>query len=135
MEIDDATRRGLELIRTIHNGRREGTLLSVLDHTKCPMGARLLGEWITSPLVDRLAIDERLNAVGVLVANESMAESLTAHLTGIGDLERAVGRASSGRAGPRDLERIGKASAAMPLVQQTLPVLRAPPAPMAPPRP
>ena len=120
MEIDDATRRGLELIRTIHNGRREGTLLSVLDHTKCPMGARLLGEWITSPLVDRLAIDERLNAVGVLVANEAMAESLTAHLTGIGDLERAVGRASSGRAGPRDLERIGKASAAMPLVQQTL---------------
>ena len=58
--LDEATRRGLELSRTLRDGRREGTLLGVLDETVTPMGARLLRDWVTSPLAARPEIECRL---------------------------------------------------------------------------
>ena len=114
LEIDEASRRSLELIRAVGTGRREGSLAGVLDRTKSPMGARLLVEWISAPLVDKHPIDERLDAVASLVANGPHASRLAEKLTGIGDLERLVSRVISGRAGPRDLERIGHAVAILP---------------------
>ena len=114
MEIDEASRRSLELIRGTASGRREGSLAGVLDRTKSPMGGRLLAEWLSAPLVDRAGIDERLDAVGALVADAGLAGRLAERLTGIGDLERLTGRVVSGRAGPRDLERIGRGLAALP---------------------
>jgi len=114
MEIDDATRRSLELVRSSSGGRREATLLGVVDRTKSPLGARLLAEWLSAPLVDGRQIGLRLDAVGALVADPSLANRLGDKLTGIGDLERLTSRVISGRAGPRDIERIGRATAILP---------------------
>ncbi len=114
MEIDEASRRSLELIRSTATGRREGSLAGVLDRTKTAMGARLLGDWLSAPLVDRGAIHDRLAAVAALVAAPSAAARLAEKLAGIGDVERLIGRVVTGRAGPRDLERIGHAAAILP---------------------
>jgi DNA mismatch repair protein MutS len=114
LEIDEATRRSLELVRGVASGTREGSLAGVLDRTKTPMGARLLVEWLSAPLVEKPRIDERLDAVEALVGDESLARRIAATLTGVGDLERLTSRVVSGRAGPRDLERIGRAMAVLP---------------------
>jgi DNA mismatch repair protein MutS len=114
MEIDEASRRSLELVRAVGTGRREGSLAGVLDRTKTPMGGRRLGEWLAAPLVDRAAIESRLDAVATLVAEPALASRLVELLTGIGDIERLTGRVVAGRAGPRDLERIGHATAILP---------------------
>jgi len=114
MEIDEATRRSLELLRSTATGRREGSLAGVLDRTKTAMGGRLLGEWLSAPLVERAAILDRHDAVTGLVADSSRAARLAESLAGIGDIERLVGRVVTGRAGPRDLERIGHATAILP---------------------
>jgi len=114
MEIDEVSRRSLEIVRGTASGRREGSLAGVLDHTKTPMGGRLLGAWLAEPLVAPAAIEERLEAVAALLGDASRAARLVERLTGVGDLERLTGRVISGRAGPRDLERIGTALAALP---------------------
>jgi DNA mismatch repair protein MutS len=84
------------------------------------MGARLLGEWLSAPLVDKSAIDDRLDAVAALVAEPILAARLAEKLSGIGDIERLVCRVITGRAGPRDLERIGRATAILPDVVSLL---------------
>ncbi len=114
LEIDEASRRSLELVRSTATGRRDGSLAGVLDRTKTPLGARRLGEWLSAPLVDKAAIDERLDAVAALVADANLAARLAEKLTGVGDLERLTGRVIAGRAGPRDLERIGHATVVLP---------------------
>jgi DNA mismatch repair protein MutS len=123
MEIDEATRRSLELVRATNAAgavRRSGSLAGVLDRTKSPMGARLVVEWLSAPLIDRQRIDERLDAVALLVADQGLAARLAESLTGIGDIERLVSRVISGRAGPRDIERIGRATAILPAVIASL---------------
>jgi DNA mismatch repair protein MutS len=116
MEIDEASRRSLEIVRSIATGRREGSLAGVLDRTKTPIGGRRLVEWLSAPLVDKAAIDDRLDAVAAVVKDPALAGRLAGLLAGIGDLERLTGRVLSGRAGPRDLERIGHATAVLPEV-------------------
>ncbi|MEI8319831.1 MAG: DNA mismatch repair protein MutS, partial [Planctomycetia bacterium] len=122
MEIDEASRRSLELVRTTGatGNRRSGSLAGVLDRTRSPMGARLLTDWLSAPLVEKGAIDERLDATAALVAQPALADRLGSLLTGIGDIERLIGRVMSGRAGPRDLERIGRATAILPELIATL---------------
>ncbi len=125
LEIDEASRRSLEIVRGTASGRRPGSLAGVLDHTKTAMGGRLLGEWLAAPLVDRGGIEDRLDAVATLVAFPALAARLAERLAGIGDLERLVGRVVTGRAGPRDLERIGHAASVLPDVVAVLDELRA----------
>jgi len=120
LEIDEASRRSLEIVRSTATGRRDGSLAGVLDRTRSPMGARLLGEWLAAPLVDQGGIDDRLDAVATLVADAALAARLVDRLTGIGDLERLVGRVMTGRAGPRDLERIGRATVILPEIVAAL---------------
>ncbi|MBM3955506.1 MAG: DNA mismatch repair protein MutS [Planctomycetes bacterium] len=120
LEIDEASRRSLELLRSSTTGLRAGSLVDVLDRTRTAMGGRLLGEWITAPLVDRAAIDERLDAVAALVAAPATAAALADAIAEVGDLERLVGRAVAGRAGPRDVERIGRAATALPAIRTAL---------------
>jgi DNA mismatch repair protein MutS len=120
MEIDEATRRTLELVRTVSEGRRAGSLAGVLDRTKTPMGGRMLSRWLVAPLIDQAAIERRLDAVGMLVHNATLAGELAETLSGIGDLERITSRVVSGRAGPRDVERIGHVARVLPRLRALL---------------
>ena len=72
LAIDPATRRSLELVATIRDGRREGSLLGTLDRTVTCLGARLLADWLGAPLTDVAAIDARLDAVAELVADAAL---------------------------------------------------------------
>ncbi len=122
LELDLATRRSLELTRTLHEGRREGSLLWVLDQTVTAMGSRLLADWLASPLADRAAIEQRLDAVAQCVACPTQRAEVRRLLTQLPDLERLVARVTTGRTTPRDLQAVGKALALLPpLIEQLRP--------------
>ena len=102
MAIDAATRRNLELTRTL-SGERQGSLLSVIDRTVTGAGARLLTSRLASPLTDPGAIARRLDMVGYFVDGGAGREALRACLRRAPDIERALSRLTLGRGGPRDL--------------------------------
>jgi DNA mismatch repair protein MutS len=101
--LDDMTRRNLELVEPLRPGARGCTLLETIDATVTPMGARLLRQWLLSPLRDPVAIDARLDAVEVAVRDGRGRARLREALDGVRDLERLAGRAAAGRATPREL--------------------------------
>ncbi|MEM7441936.1 MAG: DNA mismatch repair protein MutS, partial [Pseudomonadota bacterium] len=105
LEIDAATRRNLELVRTL-SGERKGSLLSTIDRTLTGAGARLLANHLTAPLTDRAAIEKRLDAAQYLIQQGRLCEDARADLRRCPDMERALGRLSLGRGGPRDLAAI-----------------------------
>jgi len=120
LEIDQSSRRSLEITRTIREGKREGSLLAVLDRTVSAMGSRLLAEWVTSPLTDRAAIEARHDAVGELAADDGLRADLREHLRRVYDLERLMGRVISGRASPRDLSFLGRTLQSLPTLKARL---------------
>ena len=101
--LDAMTRRNLELVESLRPGGDDATLLAVLDHTRTPMGARLLRQWLLAPLTDPGAITARHDAVGALVADEPRRAALREALDGVRDLERLGAKAAARRATPRDL--------------------------------
>ena len=103
MPLDEMTRRNLELVEPLRSGAEGATLLAVLDRTLTPMGARLLRRWLLAPLVDPAAINARLDTVQVLVEDGRGRERMREALDGVRDLERLAGRATLGRATPREL--------------------------------
>ncbi|KAA5603976.1 DNA mismatch repair protein MutS [Roseospira marina] len=113
MEIDAATRRNLELTRTL-SGERRGSLLAVLDRTVTGAGARQLERWLAAPLTDPAAITARLEAVGALVAGPAARDALRDRLRRVPDVERALSRLALGRGGPRDLAMLRDALAEGP---------------------
>jgi DNA mismatch repair protein MutS len=118
LEIDESTRRSLEITRTIRDGRREGSLLAVIDRTTTAMGSRLLAEWIAAPLTQREAIESRLDAVEELVQESRSRASLRDELKGIYDIERLLSRVATGRASPRDVSFIGRTLRSVPAIKQ-----------------
>ena len=102
MEIDQATRRNLELTQTL-NGERSGSLLSTIDRTRTGAGARALAARLAAPLTDTEKINRRLDAIQHFTNDRTTRETLRDHLRGCPDLERALSRLTVGRAGPRDL--------------------------------
>ena len=115
--LDEVTRRSLELTRTMRDGNREGSLLSVIDRTVTPMGARLLLDWIVSPLADRAGIEARLDAVGELREEQSLRQELRENLGSGSDLQRLTARVSTGRASPRDLAAVGRTLRLLPRIK------------------
>jgi DNA mismatch repair protein MutS len=105
LEIDAATRRNLELTRTL-SGERAGSLLATIDRTVTGAGARLLNEFLTAPLTDPAAIVERQDLVQFLLEDDGLREALREALRQAPDLERALSRLTAGRGGPRDLAAI-----------------------------
>ncbi|MDI6709104.1 MAG: DNA mismatch repair protein MutS [Bacillota bacterium] len=103
MVLDAATRRNLELTRSLVDGGRRGTLLGVLDYTETAMGGRLLRGWIEQPLLDPELINERLQAVGELAADTLRLDALRPALSRIYDLERLAARVAYGTANARDM--------------------------------
>ena len=108
MRIDSATRRNLELTRSIHSGSRQGSLLGTIDRTVTAAGGRLLERRISAPSMDMDVINERHNALKFLRDNFDLSEPVMELLKSIPDLERALSRVSLERAGPRDLANISK---------------------------
>ncbi len=103
MFLDRQTQAALELTETLRTGDRKESLLGTLDRTRTPMGARLLREWITSPLSRPADIALRLDAVTELFEDEATRRVAQAELKSVFDLERALARVGAGRAGARDL--------------------------------
>lgn len=103
MEMDLATRRNLELTSTIRDGKREGSLLSILDYCCTSMGRRRLKSWIELPLRDLSAIKDRHDAVQELKDNLQLRSDLRQALADVYDMERLAGKIGSQMASPRDL--------------------------------
>jgi DNA mismatch repair protein MutS len=116
MPLDEMTRRNLELVESLRGGELAGTLLSVLDRTTTPMGQRLLRQWLLAPLLERTAIEQRLDAVTVLVRDAVGRAALRDALDGVRDVERLASKAAAGRATPRELRALGDSLARLPQV-------------------
>jgi DNA mismatch repair protein MutS len=118
--IDEQARAHLELVETMIDRRRPGSLLDLLDVTVSAMGARLFRRWLLFPLVDVAQIRRRQDAVERLVARQSVREAVRKLLGELGDLERLTTRARLGVASPRDLVVLGKSLARLPELRATL---------------
>ncbi|HSH98989.1 MAG TPA: DNA mismatch repair protein MutS, partial [Reyranella sp.] len=133
MEIDPATRRNLELVRSL-DGRREGSLLATVDRTLTGPGARLLAERLAAPLTDRACIERRLDLVQLFVERPALREPVREALKRTPDVERALQRLSVGRGGPRDLgalrDGLDSAEALATLLGAEPEALTPPPAPL-----
>ncbi len=119
MPLDEMTRRNLELVESLRGGT-EGTLLSVIDRTLTPMGARRLRQWVLGPLVDRVAIETRLEAVDALLGDALARGALRTALDGVRDVERLGSKTAAGRATPRELRALGDSLARLPAVPAAL---------------
>src|SRR5690606_3591256 len=103
LALDPQTKRNLELVATMQDGRRDGSLIGILDATLTPMGGRLLRAWLVRPLRDVEKIRQRLDAVEALFTSPRLRRALREELRHVGDLERLAGKVCTGRATPRDL--------------------------------
>lgn len=120
MVLDASTRRNLELLETMREKQKRGSLLWVLDKTRTAMGARLLRTWIEQPLIDREAILERQRAIEELNLNYISREELGEYLNPVYDLERLIGRISYKSANPRDLLAFCNSIAMVPHIKNIL---------------
>ena len=125
MLMDTATQRNLELISSLRDGGREGTLLSVMDRTYTPMGARFMRQAITRPLVSVEAVLGRQHSVGELYADHETRDEFAGVLKSMGDMERQAARVGSERANARDLIALKQALHVVPVIKETLAGLNA----------
>jgi DNA mismatch repair protein MutS len=114
LEIDEASRRSLEILRTARDGKREGSLLATMDRTISAMGSRLLADWLASPLTGVSAIEFRQAAVEDLIRAPNVVAELRLLLSDVYDLERLIARVTTQRASPRDLGQIGRTLSKLP---------------------
>ncbi len=125
MHLDSATIRNLELVRPLgagepRSGQDQSTVLSVLDRTATAMGSRLLRDWLLRPLLDRGAIQARLEAVGELKDLVQQRVSLRATLRDVQDIARLGSRVTLGVAGPRELLALKQSVSALPELRSHL---------------
>ncbi|HTY21270.1 MAG TPA: DNA mismatch repair protein MutS [Geobacteraceae bacterium] len=118
--LDEATRRNLELIATLADGRRKGSLLGLMDRTATAMGGRKLRHWISYPLVSVDAILERQDAVEELLQDPARRREISSLLTGVYDLERLNGRISLASASAKDLVALRESLLRLPAVKEKL---------------
>ena len=103
MVLDSSTRRNLELVETLREKAKRGSLLWVLDKTKTAMGARMLRSFVEQPLIEKEEIEERLDAIEELMQRAIDREELREYLNPVYDLERLLTRITYQSANPRDL--------------------------------
>jgi DNA mismatch repair protein MutS len=119
--LDPVSVRNLELLTPIFSDdsgkNAPTTLVAALDVTVTGMGARLLRSWILRPLIDRNAIEERLDAVAHFVQQTVVRGEIRKELRGIQDLERLTSRITLGQAGPRELVALRKSLAQLPVLR------------------
>jgi len=116
--LDRFTIRNLELVAPAGDGGR--SLLQSMDRCETPMGSRMLKRWILFPLIDRMAIEQRLDTVAALLASPETAETLGTELRAVGDFERLVGKAAAARIAPRELLQLAQSLEASDRVRALL---------------
>ncbi len=120
LQLDASSRRNLEIVANLRDGSRHQTLLEALDHTRTPMGARLLRSWLLEPLIEPEGILARHAVVEALFHRGDTRERLRDALKGIRDLERLLARAALDRASPHDLATLRSSLAELPRVREAL---------------
>jgi len=124
--LDPATRRNLEIERSLRHGGRRDTLLHALDETVTPAGSRMLGRWLAAPLLDAGSIAARHDAVGELLGQPARRAAARERLEGVRDIERLLGRAVTGTANARDLAGLRVSLQRLPALIEELAALAAP---------
>jgi DNA mismatch repair protein MutS len=124
MILDPATRRNLELTRTIRDESRHGSLLWVIDRTRTGAGARLLKRWLEQPLLDPAAINRRLDAVEELAGDLLFLEDVALQLGETSDLERLIGRVHCENATARDLVAMRRTLLLLPALAERMSLAR-----------
>ena len=120
MLLDSSTRRNLELTETLREKQKRGSLLWVLDKTKTAMGGRLLRSFIEQPLIDKDAMEKRLDAIADLNANSVSRDEIREYLNPIYDLERLLSKVTYKTANPRDLIAFRSSLEMMPHIKTVL---------------
>ncbi|MBN2808693.1 MAG: DNA mismatch repair protein MutS [Deltaproteobacteria bacterium] len=123
MQLDRNVICNLELLGTIQENRKEGSLIGVLDHCQTSMGSRQLKEWLLFPLLDRKLIEERLDAVQILLTEKRCRTQLRERLRKLYDLDRLAGRLAASTAGGRDLLSLKDSLALIPEIKEILTAL------------
>ncbi|MCI8483558.1 MAG: DNA mismatch repair protein MutS [Lachnospiraceae bacterium] len=120
MIIDSSTRRNLELVETLREKQKRGSLLWVLDKTKTAMGARMLRSYVEQPLINKSQIEQRLDAISSLNQNAMIREEIREYLNPIYDLERLISRVTYQTANPRDLTAFKSSLKMLPHIRTLL---------------
>lgn len=126
MNLDYNTRRNLELMETMRNKEKKGSLLWVLDKTQTAMGKRLIRTWVVKPLISCAAIIKRQNAVDELYSNTVMRLELVNALSNISDIERLMTRIVYGSANGRELRNLSSALRQLPEIISILSEVKSP---------
>jgi len=120
MILDPATKRNLEILASMSDGSRSGSLISILDKTKTSMGGRLLKKWVSLPLLKLEQIHNRLEAVDEFYQNENLRNQIGEEIKQIGDLERIISKICTGRANPRDVINLKLSLKRIPVIKDIL---------------
>jgi DNA mismatch repair protein MutS len=120
LQIDPASLRSLEVLRTIRGESAKGTLLETIDQTATGMGSRMLRAWVCMPLREVKAIEARQDAIEELVNDDELCADIRKQFKYIADLERIAARISTYRTMPKDLVALGITLATIPQIRTTL---------------
>ncbi|MCF6410658.1 DNA mismatch repair protein MutS [Pseudalkalibacillus salsuginis] len=120
MKIDPNSKRNLELVETLRQKQKKGSLLWLLDKTVTAMGGRMLKQWIEHPLLDRKAIEERLSIVETFMKQFFNREQIREQLTEVYDLERLAGKVAYGNVNARDLIQLKRSLQKIPSLKDAL---------------
>lgn len=123
MTLDTTSLRNLEVCETLMGRERKGSLLWSMDHTSTAMGARLLRQWLTRPLLDLAAIEARLDCVQDLVNDYFRAQQIRQALQPVKDIERLLSRVLYQSANARDLVALRSSLEVLPGLQRLLPLV------------
>lgn len=118
--MDGNTQRNLELVESLRDKSRRGTLIATLDRTRTNMGGRKLRHWILHPLLEVEPIRARLDAVEALFEDTALRLQLTEVLKGVADLERLLGRLTSRTGNARDVKALGESLARVPDIRAVI---------------
>lgn len=120
LKLDASSRRNLEIVETMRERKKRGSLLWVVDYTQTSMGARLLKNWLSLPLQDEKEINARLDSVEDFVNNLIQRQELKDKLNQITDIERIAGRIAYGNFNPKDALSLKQSASVLPEIKNLL---------------
>jgi len=120
MVLDEATKRNLELVKTLREGKERGSLFNLINLCVTPMGSRTLLDWLNYPLMDVVKINQRLDAVALSKDEHALRLDLRNLMNRISDLERLASRVSMKSANARDLAGIKQSLKVLPAIKELI---------------